>query len=167
MKREERKRKDNIEKLTKEVEEKKKIPKEVKEKINSRIFENMIIAAIIMVYLVSLNFGMTNIPTDTYRTDLKVFSILLLIITIMIFEWGYKKDNESIWLHGVEVMVLGVITLYLIYLYSMYYSTYGTLILSIGIIYLIYYAIKVVIIKKRIAKEYKKSLNDIGEIIKK
>ena len=167
MKREERKRKDNIEKLTKEVEEKKKIPKEVKEKINARVFENMIIAAIIMVYLVSLNFGMTNIPTDTYRTDLKVFSILLLIITIMIFEWGYKKDNESIWLHGVEVMVLGVITLYLIYLYSMYYSTYGTLILSIGIVYLIYYAIKIVIIQKRIEKEYIKSLNDIGEIIKK
>ena len=167
MKREERKRKDNIEKLTKEVEEKKKIPKEVKEKINSKVFENMILAAIIMVYLVSLNFGMTNIPTDTYRTDLKVFSILLLIITIMIFEWGYKKDNESIWLHGVEVMILGVITLYLIYLYSMYYSTYGTLILSIGIIYLIYYAIKIVIIQKRIEKEYIKSLNDIGEIIKK
>ena len=167
MKREERKRKDNIEKLTKEVEAKKKIPKEVKEKINSKVFENMIIAAIIMVYLVSLNFGMTNIPTDTYRTDLKVFSILLLIITIMIFEWGYKKDNESIWLHGVEVMVLGVITLYLIYLYSMYYSTYGTLILSIGIVYLIYYAIKIVIIQKRIEKEYIKSLNDIGEIIKK
>lgn len=167
MKREERKRKDNIEKLTKEVEAKKKIPKEVKEKINSKVFENMIIAAIIMVYLVSLNFGMTNIPTDTYRTDLKVFSILLLIITIMIFEWGYKKDNESIWLHGVEVMALGVITLYLIYLYSMYYSTYGTLILSIGIIYLIYYAIKIVIIQKRIEKEYIKSLNDIGEIIKK
>ncbi len=167
MKKEERKRKDNIEKLTKEVEEKKKIPKEVKEKINSKVFENMIIAAIIMVYLVSLNFGMTNIPTDTYRTDLKVFSILLLIITIMIFEWGYKKDNESIWLHGVEVMILGVITLYLIYLYSMYYSTYGTLILSIGIIYLIYYAIKILIIQKRIEKEYIKSLNDIGEIIKK
>ncbi len=167
MKREERKRKDNIEKLTKEVETKKKIPKDVKEKINARVFENMIIAAIIMVYLVSLNFGMTNIPTDTYRTDLKVFSILLLIITIMIFEWGYKKDNESIWLHGVEVMVLGVITLYLIYLYSMYYSTYGTLILSIGIVYLIYYAIKIVIIQKRIEKEYMKSLNDIGEIIKK
>ena len=167
MKKEERKRKDNIEKLTKEVEAKKKIPKEVKEKINSKVFENMIIAAIIMVYLVSLNFGMTNIPTDTYRTDLKVFSILLLIITIMIFEWGYKKDNESIWLHGVEVMILGVITLYLIYLYSMYYSTYGTLILSIGIIYLIYYAIKILIIQKRIEKEYIKSLNDIGEIIKK
>ncbi len=167
MKKEERKRKDNIEKLSKEIEEKKKLPKEVKEKINSKVFENMIIAAIIMIYLVSLNLGMTNIPTDTYRTDLKVFSIILLIITIMIFEWGYKKDDESIWLHGVEVMVIGIITLYLISLYSIYYNTYGALILSIGIAYLIYYAIKIVIIQKRIEKEYIKSLNDIGEIIKK
>ena len=167
MKREERKRKDNIEKLSKEIEAKKKLPKEVKAKINSKVFENMMIAAIIMIYLVSLNFGMTNIPTDTYRMDLKVFSIILLIITIMIFEWGYKKDSESIWLHGVEVMVVGIITLYLISLYSIYYSTYGTLILSIGIAYLVYYAIKIVIIQRKIEKEYIKSLNDIGEIIKK
>lgn len=106
MRREERRKKDNIEKLEQELEQKKKLPQEVKEKINAKIFENVVILVLIMVYLVSLNLGMNNIPTDNYIMDLKVFSIMLLIVSIMLFEFGYKKDNESLWLHGVEVMIV-------------------------------------------------------------
>lgn len=164
MKREQKK---NIEKLEKELEEKKKIPKSVIEKINSKVFENIAIAAIIIIYLASLNFGMANIPTDTYILDLKVFSVMLLIITIFTFEYGYKKDNGEIWLHGVEVMIIAIFTTYLIYLYSIYYANYGTLLLSAGILYLVYYAIKIIITQRRIEKEYRKSLTDIGEIVKK
>ena len=167
MKKEERKKNENIEKLGKVLEEKKKIPKSVVEKINSKVFENMIIAAIIMVYFVALNLGMSNIPTENYIMDLKVFSIMLLIITILIFEFGYKRDNESLWMHGVETMALGIFTLYLIYLYSIYYATFGPLIISAAIVVLVYYAIKIAIIQRRIEKEYKKSLTDIGEIVKK
>ena len=86
MKKEDIKRKDNIEKLSKVVEENKKIPKEIKEKISSKIFENIIYSAIIVVYLGALNLGMANIPTDNYITDLKVFSVLLLI-----------RNNNNIW----------------------------------------------------------------------
>ncbi len=164
MKREQKK---NIENLEKVIEEKKKMPKEVKEKINSKVFENMVIAAIVMVYLLALNMGMSNIPTDMYITDLEVFSIILLVATILLFEYGYKKDNGEIWLHGVEVMVIAIFTLYLIYLYSIYYSTYGTLLVSVAILYLLYYAIKIIIIQRRIKTSYKKSLKDIGEIVKK
>jgi len=106
MRREERKKKDNLEKLEQELEQKKKLPKEIKEKINSKIFENSVILVLIMVYFVALNLGMNNIPTETYIMDLKVFSIILLIITILVFEFGYKKDNDSMWLHGVEIMVI-------------------------------------------------------------
>ena len=63
MKREQKKNIENIEKL---IQEKKKIPKNVKDKINARVFENMVFAAIILVYIVALNIGMENIPTDTY-----------------------------------------------------------------------------------------------------
>ncbi len=164
MKREQKK---NIEKLEQVIEEKKKIPKSVKEKINGKLFENLIIVSIIMVYLVALNLGMTNIPTDTYIVDLKVFSIMLLVATIVIFEIGYKKDDGEIWLHGVEAMTVAVLTLYLVYLYSIYYGTYNTVLLIAGIVYLIYFGVKLVVMQRRIEKEYNKSLTDIGEIVKK
>lgn len=161
-----REQKRNIEQLEKVIEDKKKIPKSVKEKINAKVFENMVIVAIIMIYLLSLNLGMNNIPTDMYLMDLKVFSVLLLIVTIILFEYGYKKDNGDIWLHGVEIMVVAIFTLYLIYLYSIYYSTYGTLLISTAIVGLVYYAIKIIIIQRRIETSYKNSLKDIGEIVK-
>lgn len=164
MKREQKK---NIEKLEKVIEEKKKIPKEVKQKINSKAFENIAIAAAIIVYFASLAYGMANIPTDMYLIGLKVLSIVLLTATILILEYGYKKDNGEIWLHGIEVMAIGVLSIYLIYLYSIFFANYGTLLLIAGIICLVYFAIKIVIIQRRIEKEYNKSLTDIGEIVKK
>ncbi len=167
MRREEKKKNENIEMLGKVIEEKKKIPKEVREKINSKVFENMVIAAILMIYLASLNFGMNNIPTENYIMDLKVFSVMTLIITIMIFEYAYKKDIDAMWIHGIEIMAISIFTLYLIYLYSIYYANFGTLIVSVAILYLTYYAIKIVIIQRRIEKEYSESLIDIGEIVKK
>lgn len=167
MKREERKKNENIEKLGEVLEEKKKIPKVVKEKINSKVFENMIIAAIVMIYLAALNFGMYNIPTDNYKMDLRVFSIILCIGTVIIFEYAYKKDEGSLWIHGIELMVISIFTLYLIYLYSLNYATFSSLIVSVAVVFLVYYSIKLVIIQRRIEKEYKKSLIDIDEIVKK
>ena len=164
MKREQKKNIENIEKV---IEEKKKLPKEVKEKINGMAFKNIAIAAIIIVYLSSLYFGMTNIPTETYMIILKTISIILLISAIVAFEIGYRKDNGNIWLHGVEITVIGVFSLYLIYLYSIFFSKFGTLIIVSGIVILVYYAIKIIVIQRRIEKEYNKSLTDIKEILKK
>ena len=164
MKREQKK---NIEKLEKVIEEKKKIPKEIKKKINSKILKNLAIILGIALYFTGLYFGMINIPTDIYIVILKVISIIFLVATIIILEIGYRKDNEEVWLHGIEAMAVGVFTQYLISLYSIFYARYGTLILSAGIVVLVYYAIKIIIIKRRIEKEYIKSLTDIGEIVKK
>ena len=63
-------------------------------------------------------------------------------------------------------MVIAIFTLYLIYFYSIYYSNYGTLLISAGIVFLIYFAIKMIITQKRIESQYNKSLTDIGEIVK-
>lgn len=161
-----REQKRNIEQLEKVMEEKKKIPKNVKDKINSKVFENTVILAIIIIYLAALNIGMGNIQTEMYLMDLKVFSIILLITTILLFEYGYKKDDGELWLHGVEVMTIAIFTLYLIYLYSIYYLNYGTLLASVGIISVVYYIVKILITKRKIKKHYKKSLKDIKEIVK-
>lgn len=166
MKKEDTKTKDNIEKLGKVIEEKNKIPKELKNKISSNTFQNVILAVIILVYLGAINLGMSNIPTENYIMDLKIFSIMLLIITIGLFEIAYKKDKGELWLYAIEVMIISMFTVYLIYFYSIYYNTFGTIVFSVAILYLIYYAIKIFIMKRRTIKNYKNS-NDIGEIVKK
>ena len=167
MKKEDVKTKENIEKLGKVIEEKKQIPKNVKEKINSKRFENIIFVAIILLYLAALNLGMENIPTENYIMDLRVFSISLLVATIVLFELAYKKDIGDLWLHGVEIMFLAIFTLYLIYLYSICYNTFGSILFMVAILCIIYYAVKIFIMRKKIIKQYGKSQIDIGEIVKK
>lgn len=166
MKKDDLKTKDNIEKLGKVIEEKNRIPKELKDRIASVRFQNIIFAFLIFAYLGALNLGMANIPTDTYLMDLKVFSITLLIITIGMFEFAYKKDKSEFWLHGVEVMIIAILTVYLIYFYSIYYNNFGKIIFSIAIAYFIYYVVKIFIMQRRAIKKYK-NLTDIGEIVKK
>lgn len=166
MKKEELRTKENIEKLGEVIKEKNTIPKELKDKISSLKFQNIIFACIILVYLGALNLGMINIPTENYLMDLKIFSIMLLIVTISIFELAYKKDKGELWLHGVEVMMISIFTLYLIYFYSIYYNDFGKIVFSVAILYFIYYAIKIVIMKRTTIKKYK-NLTDIGEIVKK
>lgn len=167
MKKEEIKTKDNIEKLEKVIEEKKKIPQKVKEKINSKTFENIIFAVVIFVYLGALNLGMKNIPTENYLLDLKVFGMMLLAVTIVLFEVAYKKEKGSLWIHGAETMCLAVFTMYLVYFYSMYYSTFGNIIFSFAGTALVYYIIKIFIERRKVVKDYNKELIDIGEIVKK
>ena len=69
-------KKENIEKM---IAEKNKLPKEIREKINTKVFANIVFAVITMVYLGALNLGMENIPTDNYLMDLKVFGMLILV----------------------------------------------------------------------------------------
>lgn len=167
MKKENAKTKENIEKLGQVIEEKKKIPKEVKNQISTEIFRNIIFGAVILLYLGALNIGMRNIPTENYIMDLKVFGMSLLVLTIIVFELAYKKDKGELWMHGAEIMVTSIFTIYLIYLYSIYYNTYGTVLFTASILYLIYYGIKILIERKKTIKNYNKSLVDIGEIVKK
>ena len=158
---------ENIEKLEKVIEEKKKIPKSVKEKISGKVFENVIIGAFILIYFGTLNLGNSNIPKDNYLMDLKVLSIILLGATITMFEIAYRKDETSLWGHGVEVLAVAIFTLYLVSLHSKYYSSFSEMILSVAMFVLIYYIVKILILKRRIKKNYGKSLVDIGEIVKK
>ena len=169
MKKEDPQAKENIEKLTKVIEGKKKLPKKVKDNIASKAFENLLFFAIITIYLGALNLGIANIPTENYLVDLKVFSIILLIISIIFFELGYKRDKSTYWLHGIEILAIAVFTLYFIYLYYIFYNSnvLGSIIFSAIALYLIYYVAKILIMRKKIIKAYNKSLIDIGEIVKK
>lgn len=148
------------------IEEKNRIPKEIKEKNSSLLFSNVFFAVVIFVYLGALNLGMSNIPTENYLMDLKVFSILLLGVTIILFELAYNKDKSELWLHGIEVMGVSIFTVYLIYFYSIYFNTFGNILFSFAFAYFIYYVIKVIIMRRRTIKNYKNS-TDIGEIVKK
>lgn len=154
-----------LEEIKSTLNKKNKIPKEKLEEIYGLIFKNIAIAAVIMVYFIFLNLGQMNIKTDIYQTDLKVFSITSLLISIVLFEKAYKKDSGEIAIYGIETLILAIITLTLIYINLMFSSRYVFIVNSISCIFAIYYLIKSVIIY--IKKRKKCYIDDMKEIINK
>lgn len=155
-----------IEQLEKEIKEKRKLPIEEQNKINRKIFENIIIAVIMMLYFYFINLGFLNIDEKSFQTDLKVFSILSITITIILFEISYKKDDANIAIHGIEMLFFSVVTLLSIYANSFLSVQFNAIISTISFIFGIYYVGKSIIIYLKMNNEYQRKNSDISDIIK-
>lgn len=158
---------EHFEKIEKEIKTKKQLPKDVEEKINKKVFENVLIADAVMLFLYFISLGSLNIESAIFVTDLKVFSVALIIITIILFEYSYKKEKGSICIHGIECFILAIFMLLSTYLYTIYFKNFHMIVASVSFLFAIYYVGKSIIIYRRMKKEYINSLNDINEIIKK
>jgi len=163
----EKKLKETINKLEKEVINKKILPVEEIEKIHKKIFENLLIADFVMLFLCLIGLGAFNIGPAAFILDLKVFSITLIILTIILFEYSYKKGSGNICVHGIETLFLAVFTLISIKTYTMYFEKFHFILATSCIIVTVYYAIKTIRASITMKKEYLASINDINEIIKK
>ena len=158
---------ENLKKLEKEIVNKKQLPKKEEDKINKKIFENMIIADVIMAFFYLISLGSLNIETPIFITDLKVFSIGLIVLTVILFEISYKKENGNLCIHGIECLVVAIFVLFCTYLYTMYIKEFYMYVSIFAYILAIYYAVKSIIIYIKMKKKYIASLSDIDEIIKK
>lgn len=156
-----------MEQLEKDMMNKKHIPKEEEDKIHKKMFENILIADILMAFLYLVSLGALNIETSVFIKDLQVFSISFIIFTIILFEISYKKDNGKLAINGVESFAFSVCILSLIYVYTMHMKDFDLYIALVAYTFSIYYIIKAIIISKKMKKQYVQSLSDIEEIIKK
>lgn len=153
--------------IEKEKKEKNKLPLNVLNEINKKVFRNIIIAIIVISYFISINLGYFNIDKTIFITDLNVFAICTLAFTIVIFEKAYKKDSGELTINGIECLVISIITLGIPY--ALFYTNiiYKYLVFNIGLIFSFYYVIKSIIIYFREKKKYLKTLSDIKNIVKK
>lgn len=160
-------KKEIIQKIDETFEVKQKMPKEQKEKIYKRIFQEMLLACGIILYFIFLGLGFQNIEEATFLTDLKVFSIGVLIGAIVLFEYSYKKDDGKVAIYGIEVLVVAILTLASIYILDISKEKFQMILSIFSITVALYYLGKGIVIYQRMKKEYYKSLSDIKEIIKK
>lgn len=158
----------DIEKVQKVIEKEaksKKISKEDLNKINKRVFQNVILAIIVMFYLNFIILGFINIKNNVFLVDLKVFSMSILAIAIGVLEYAYKKDSGIYAIYGIEVLVLSLVTIGFIYLDIMYKNKFIPIAMLVAYIFSIYYIAKSIIIYIKLKKQY--SINNLKEIIKK
>ena len=142
---------------------KKKLPKEAVGTIIKPVFDNVLVAVVVMIYFIFLILGFYNIENSVYEIDLKVFSMCILFIAIMLLEKAYKKDSGKIAIFGIEAIVISIITLALIYINLMFSDKYIITVLMSSYILAIYYVIKSIVIYQKGKKKY--FVDNMKEII--
>lgn len=156
-----------LEKIEEEIKKQTTIPKEKMNKIYLKVFENIVFAIIVLLYFILINIGYKSIEQSVFITDLKVFSITLIIATICVFEYAYKKESGKYTIHGIELLILSIATLLSIRIYTIYNSKFVGIITTIALIFAIYYVGKSIVVYVRKKREAEKVTNDIHKISKK
>lgn len=146
--------KDNeLETIRKELKNNKKSnnSKSKKQEKYKEIFKNSLIFIFIELYFLILLISKSSISTIEYVTDLKVFILIELVVSIILFEISYKKENSKIAWHGIEMILLGATTILLLDLYSRQSGIINTVFAIIAGAFIFYYIIKmlVIILKKQ------------------
>ena len=142
-----------------------KVPKEQKEKIYVKIFKEFGIAILIFLYFLFLDLGYIRVEGNVFKEDLHTFAGILVISSVLLFESAYRKYSEEIAIHGIEVLVLAILTLFMPYIYF-YRGVSLKFLYSISPIYIAgYFAVKSFVIYNKEVKKYKDSLSDVKEIL--
>ena len=132
-----------------------------------KLFKNIFIAILVMIYFIFINLGSFNIAHEIFLTDIKVFSIIILGISIIIFEKAYEKDSSELALHGIETLILACHTLSVIHITNIFNFDFKYYILTSSYIFAIYYVFKDILIYTKENRKYLESLSDIPDIVKK
>lgn len=151
--------------VVEELATKVKVPKEVKEGIYDKLFKNVCIAIVVLLYFMFLNMGYIAENIGIFENDLHTFAGILIISTIVVFEIAYRRDSSDIALVGVELLCVSVITLFMPYVY-LHRGVLLKFIYSIFSLYMtVYYLVKCLVIYVIEVKKYRANLSDIKEIV--
>lgn len=153
------------EEVKKDLKSKNKLPKEEERKLASIVFENLCVAIAFMLYLFFVILGFINIKNDVYIVDLKVFSFILLIIAIILFERAYKKDSGKICAFGIETLFLSIATMGLLYVNIEVQNMFLTIVSIISLLFAIYYVAKSIYLYSKNKKKY--FLDNMKDIMQK
>ena len=128
--------------MQQEIEEKRKLTKEVKAKIDSGVFFNFWLAVSIMIYMFFVNLIYIKWNMSDFQIFMKIYSLILTIIMIVFFEISYRKDNLKYALTGIELLILNILVTYIPYVYYNKNEIVRKLIMLLPVYYGVYYSIK-------------------------
>ncbi len=149
-----------------EIEQKRKLPQNVKENIKTNIFHTLIAAVIIVAYLVAINLMYYKFEHNIFEQYMKYFALGIIIITVIDIEIAYRKDSKKLALIGVELLTCGVLSLYIPYIYLHTNAYLRNMIMILPAALLIYYAFKSYVIFKQNQFKHRNNLSDIKDLVK-
>lgn len=149
-----------------EIEQQRKLPKEVKDNINTIIFQNLLAATIIMAYFCIINITYYNFEHNVFEEYMKFYALGIILITVLDIEIAYRKNSIRLWIIGIEFLIIGVVSLYIPYIYLHTNNIIRIIIMVLPAILIIYYLFKSLIIYKQKKFHYQNNLSDVKELMK-
>jgi len=149
-----------------EIERQRKLPREVKNDINTIIFQNLLAATIIMAYFCLINVTYYRVDTIHFEEYMKYFALGIIFITVIDIEIAYRKNSIKLWIIGIEFLISGVVSLYIPYIYLHTNNIIRIIVMVLPAILVIYYFFKSIIIYKQKKFHYQNNLSDVKEIMK-
>lgn len=152
--------------MEKELENKRKLTKEVKENMNKMIFINLNIAILFMLIMIGINIAYLNVSSEKFILFIKLFSILSVFSSVLTFEIAYRKESVSKMFYGIELLVFSIIIMYIPYVYLHMPQMVKQILMLAPLYFSIYYVAKSIFINRKVTREYINNLSDVKEIVK-
>ena len=131
-----------------------------------KIWVNISIAAILMLYFIIVNILYNKLNHDSLILTLKTLSVIIMAISIIIFEIAYKKDDGIIAITGIEILITAFHTLSILHVVQVSTFDFRIYILTSSYLFAIYFVLKSMMIYTMEKRKYLKSLSDIKNIVK-
>lgn len=141
--------------------------KEVSEKYMKKIYLNVLKAIIIVLYFFVLNVACENVNPQYLEKGIELCTMILLFISIFIFEWAYKKDDDDLAIQGIEILILSAYTLTSQHITKKFDFPLKNYLLVASYIFAIYFILKCIVVYTKGRKEMAENLSDIKEIVQK
>ena len=148
-----------------EIEEKRKLPQDVKEKIKTNIFHSLVAAVIILAYLAAINVLYYTFEQNVFEYYMKYFALGIIVVTVFDLELAYRKDSKKLWVIGVELLACGILSLYIPYIYIHTTTYLRNFVMILPAVLLIYYAFKSMMIFKQNQFKHRNNLSDVKELL--
>lgn len=138
----------------------------MKKQFRKKIILNLTFGLVTILYFVVFGTQYTRLDISILDRYIDLSSLLFLVIAIVIMEIAYKKSDESIFLYGIEFIIIAVFTLLTQHLSKMLNSSIEVYTLAGANIFAVYYILKSGILYTKLNQNELESLSDIKEIVK-
>ena len=156
-------RKKELEELEK-INEDRKLNSEIKDIILKKVINNFLISFNIMLLYIALIIASRILSKETTILIYKISSGVLLVFTLFVFELAYKKNNDELAVHGIEMMFFAIITLLTPFIFI---EKARITSLIVGCYFTGYYILKNIVVFYKEKNKYLIDKSDIPQIIKK
>ena len=138
----------------------------LKKPIVKDILVNIIYLLLILIYFICFNTQGTLLAVEVLNQFINISSMVFLIISIIMLEVGYRKENAKIFINGFEFFVLAIFTLLIKHISKVLENPIKSYV-EVGIYASIaYYILKSAVIFTKDKHDQLKNLSDIKEIVK-